>query len=74
MDAASYAGSWALKNNANSIFELAFSSVDNENIDGIQQIYRGAAYGDVRVLDDLKGIFEAGDVRNAMIEKIKLIK
>lgn len=63
LEAADYAGSWLVDAAANSIFELAFSSTDNQNINGIQQIYRGAAYGDIQVLDDLLTIFDAGDVR-----------
>jgi len=61
--AADYANSWVIDGAANSIFELAFSSVDNQNINGIQQIYRGDAYGDVQGLQNLTDIFEAGDVR-----------
>jgi len=67
MPAASYINSWTAKQNSNSIFELAYSSVDNANIDGIQQIYRGSSYGDVRALDNLYNIFEATDVRRAGI-------
>ena len=63
LEAADYIGSWQVDATANSIFELAFSSTDNENINGIQQIYRGAAYGDIEVLDDLLTIFDPGDVR-----------
>ena len=68
ISAADYAGSFVADEAANSIFELAFSSVDNANINGLSQIYRGGAYGDVRALDDLLTIFDAGDVRAAMID------
>ena len=61
--ASDYANSFLIDEAANSIFELAFSSTDNQNINGIQYIYRGESYGDVRVLDDLYSIFEAGDIR-----------
>ncbi|RPH31221.1 MAG: RagB/SusD family nutrient uptake outer membrane protein [Bacteroidales bacterium] len=60
-----YAASFATDSPENSIFELAFSNTDNNNINGIQNIYRGAAYGDVRVLANLRTIFDAGDVRNS---------
>ncbi|MFO7828572.1 MAG: RagB/SusD family nutrient uptake outer membrane protein [Bacteroidales bacterium] len=63
--ASDYAASFYLDEPVNSIFELAFSSTDNANINGLSQIYRGAAYGDVRALDDLLTIFDAGDVRAA---------
>jgi len=63
IDPSEYANSFLLDEAANSIFELAFSSTDNANINGIQYIYRGESYGDVRVLDDLLSIFEAGDIR-----------
>ena len=60
-----FVASWQAKQNVNSIFELAFSSTDNQNINGLQYIYRGSNYGDIRVLDDLQTIFDAGDVRNS---------
>ncbi|MFO7850827.1 MAG: RagB/SusD family nutrient uptake outer membrane protein [Bacteroidales bacterium] len=50
---------------ANSIFELAFSSTDNANINGLQYIYRGRSYGDVQGLPDLYNAFDPGDVRAA---------
>lgn len=65
LDASAYADSWTVDSNPNSIFELAFSSTDNANINGLQYIYRGSQYGDIQVLEDLKNIFDAGDVRVA---------
>ena len=65
IDGASFAASFASDAAANSIFELAFSSVDNANINGLQQIYRGGAYGDVEGLEDLYNAFDVGDVRAA---------
>jgi hypothetical protein len=62
---AQFVASWQAKQNVNSIFELAFSSTDNQNINGLQYIYRGENYGDIRVLPDLQTIFDAGDVRNS---------
>jgi len=54
---------WYTDGGVNSIFELAYSNLDNNNINGLSQIYRGAAYGDVTVLDDLLTIFDATDIR-----------
>jgi len=64
---ADYISSWGLKENANSIFELAYSSTDNQGINGLQYIYRGSSYGDVRVLSNLQNIFETTDVRASVI-------
>lgn len=61
--AADFVASWSADGSVNSVFALAFSSVDNMNINGLSQIYRGSAYGDIRVLDDLLAVFDAGDVR-----------
>ncbi len=63
--AANFVASFDTDNPVNSIFELAFSSTDNMNINGLSQIFRGTAYGDVRVLDNLLTIFDAGDVRGS---------
>lgn len=63
---ANFVDSWTTKQAGNSIFELAFSNVDNNSINGLEFIYRGAGYGDVRVLDDLQAIFDSGDVRNSL--------
>ena len=58
--------SWEGDHQANSIFELAFSSTDNAGINGLAYIYRttgGGSYGDVQVLDEVADLYEAGDVR-----------
>ncbi len=60
---AEFISSWFTKSSANSIFELAYSTTDNNNINGLSQIYRGAAYGDIQALADLQTIFDDGDVR-----------
>jgi hypothetical protein len=60
---AEFISSWFTKSSVNSIFELAFSSTDNMNINGLSQIYRGAAYGDIQALEDLVNIFDEDDVR-----------
>ena len=65
---ANFVGSWGSDDAAmkvNTIFELAFSSTDNQNINGLSQIFRGGAYGDIRVLADLQSIYDAGDVRGS---------
>jgi len=54
---------WTQDGPVNSIFELAFSSIDNQNINGLQYIYRGENYGDIEALADLTDLFEADDVR-----------
>jgi len=65
VDAAGFVGSWKTKGNANSIFELAFSTSDNNGINSLQYIYRGQTYGDIEVLDDLVSIFNETDVRKS---------
>ena len=60
---AEFISSWFTKSSPNSIFELAYSTTDNNNINGLSQIYRGAAYGDIQALEDLQSIFDDGDVR-----------
>ena len=62
---ANFANSFLVDSDVNSVFELAFSSVDNANINGLQYIYRGTSYGDVQALEDLYLCFDAGDVRAA---------
>ncbi|MGE0020527.1 MAG: RagB/SusD family nutrient uptake outer membrane protein [Draconibacterium sp.] len=65
VDSANFVGSWKTKNNTNSIFELAFSTNDNLGVNGLQNIYRGAQYGDIEVLDNLLTIFDDEDVRKS---------
>ena len=60
-----FTNSFLVDGAANSIFELAFSSVDNANINGLQYIYRGTSYGDISPLEDLYLCFDVGDVRAA---------
>lgn len=70
VEADAFAGIWKTDSPVNSILELAFSSTDNENINGLQYIYRGTSYGDVETLNDLSDLYEATDVRgfvNGMI-------
>ena len=60
---ADFVASWPADGAGNSILELAYSSTDNNNINGLAYIYRGVSYGDIQALDDLVSIFDAGDVR-----------
>jgi hypothetical protein len=62
-DTSNFVNSWKTKNEVNSIFELAASTNDNLGFNGLQFIYRGPTYGDIEVLDNLKTIFDEGDVR-----------
>jgi len=61
---ADFVASWYTDGAVNSIFELAYSITDNNNINGLSQIYRSDTYGDIEVLDDILTIFDAGDIRN----------
>ncbi len=65
VSATDFVASWKTKNGINSIFELAASTTDNLGINGLQYIYRGPAYGDIEVLDDLINIFDENDIRKA---------
>lgn len=65
VDSANFVASWKTKNGVNSIFELAFSTSDNLGINGLQNIYRGAQYGDIEVLDNLLTVFDEKDVRKS---------
>lgn len=58
-----YAASFAQDNASNSIFELAYSDVDNVGINGLGYIYRGDNYGDIEVLPPVADLYEEGDVR-----------
>lgn len=48
----------------NSIFELAFSDVDNPGSNSMEYIYRGASYGDISVTENaFNNLYEGDDVR-----------
>ncbi|HSH20244.1 MAG TPA: RagB/SusD family nutrient uptake outer membrane protein [Draconibacterium sp.] len=64
-DTTNFIGSWKTKGAANSIFELAFSTTDNNGFNSLQFIYRGPTYGDIEVLDDLLTIFDDADIRKS---------
>jgi hypothetical protein len=61
--ASGFVNFWKSDGGVNSIFELAYSGTDNNNINGLQQIYRGSSYGDVEGLKDLYDAFDPGDIR-----------
>jgi len=65
--AAQYAASFKTDGAVNSIFELAFSTTDNMGINGLSQIYRGDAYGDIRALPSVLNIFDPNDVRGGSV-------
>lgn len=65
--AASFAGSFTPTVSAtNRIFELKATTVDNNGINGLANIYRGASYADVVPLQDLVNTFSATDVRGTV--------
>lgn len=63
--ATSFASTFSTDSASNSIFEIAASGTDNLGINGLANIYRGASYGDIAVLQDLKDIYDANDVRGS---------
>jgi len=73
IDASQYAASFYTDGNVNSIFELAYSSTDNNNINGLSQIYRGNAYGDIRALPNILTIFDPNDVRGGTVAGTAMI-
>ncbi|GGG89830.1 membrane protein [Polaribacter pacificus] len=64
-DAADFAATWSTDSAANSIFEIAASPTDNSGINGLANIYRGSTYGDISILQNLKDIYDANDVRGS---------
>ncbi|GAB7087962.1 RagB/SusD family nutrient uptake outer membrane protein [Marinifilum fragile] len=68
--ASDYVKHWTADQSANSIFELAFNSSDNQGINGLAYIYRttgGGSYGDVQVIDEVADLYEDGDVRAGIL-------
>lgn len=61
--AESFVDFWSTDGGVNSIFELAFSSTDNQNISGLAYMYRGTSYGDVEVAPLFLDIFDDNDIR-----------
>jgi len=63
-----FVSSFASDGAQNSIFELGFDSTDNEGINGLEFIYRGASYGDISVTPNaFNTLYEAGDVRTDVL-------
>jgi hypothetical protein len=59
-----YVDTFKNDNASNSIFELAFSDVDNVGINGLGYIYRGNNYGDIEVLPHVKSVYDTvADIR-----------
>jgi hypothetical protein len=63
-----YMASWYTDNAVNQLFSIAASGTDNAGINGVANIYRGATYGDIRIVegdgaDDVHDIYEADDIR-----------
>lgn len=66
-----FIGSWALKKNVNSIFELAYSSTDNLGSNAIAYIYRtqdnGSGYGDLQAMPEIEELYEDSDIRKQIL-------
>tara|TARA_Y200000002_G_scaffold46925_1_gene33929 strand:- start:2186 stop:3604 length:1419 start_codon:yes stop_codon:yes gene_type:complete len=63
-----YMSSWYTDNAVNHLFSIAASGTDNAGINGVANIYRGATYGDLRIVegdgaDDVHDVYEAADIR-----------
>lgn len=61
--ASSYVASFGSDASPNSIFELAFSNVDNRGGNSLGFMYKGDTYGDIQVLPNVASLYEDGDVR-----------
>ncbi|APG63886.1 hypothetical protein LPB136_00215 [Tenacibaculum todarodis] len=61
--ASGFASTFSTDSASNSIFEIAASGTDNLGINGLANIYRGASYGDIAVLQDLKDTYDSNDIR-----------
>lgn len=62
-DEGSFLSTFALDGGVNTIFEIAFTPIDNPGINGLANIYQDTNYGDVVVLPNLAGIYGEDDVR-----------
>lgn len=60
---ADFAGTFALDQASNSVFEIAFTPTDNPGINGLANIYQQGSYGDVIALPNLADLYEDDDVR-----------
>ena len=68
---ANFVGSFATKENVNSIFELAYSQTDNLGGNSLGYIYKfapgGTGYGDVQPMASVEALYETGDVRAGIL-------
>ncbi len=58
-----YVASFAQDGSPNSIFELAFSDIDNLGSNSLGFIYKGDVYGDIQVLPNVESLYDTTDVR-----------
>ncbi|MCB7481476.1 RagB/SusD family nutrient uptake outer membrane protein [Christiangramia sediminis] len=58
-----FLSTFALAGGVNTIFEIAFTAIDNPGINGLANIYQDTNYGDVVVLPNLAAIYGEDDVR-----------
>jgi len=63
LESRNFISSFELDASQNSIFEIAAAENDNEDINGLANIYQAGAYGDVVVLPNLAAIYGDGDIR-----------
>ncbi len=63
VDGDNYVDYWAEGGGPNSIWELAYTNTDNNNINGLAYMYRGGSYGDAEVAQNLPSAFDSSDVR-----------
>lgn len=59
--AENFVESFAIDGSVNSMFELAFSDVDNQGSNSLAFIYRGGVYGDISVTDEAFLMYESED-------------
>ena len=67
--AANHVSSWATATNANSIFQLAFTTMDQLGFNSLYFMYQQTTYGDIEVTNDLYNLYEANDVRRNLYTK-----
>ena len=59
--AENFVQSFAIDGSVNSMFELAFSDVDNLGSNSLEFIYRGTTYGDISITDEAFLMYESDD-------------
>lgn len=60
-----FASTFNTDSTSNVIFSIAAAPNDNNGINGLANIYRGASYGDIVILKDLFDKYATGDVRGS---------